>query len=135
MRRNFKIVLTLLLTLAMLACLAGCGAVFTSASANNSGGSGAGGNSAPDTYTPPALDESLTYFADIDIEGFGVITVPLHQTVPAPSSSSATRTALTWTVTTLCSATLLKGLKWWTQTAKPHSQRTATAPSRRKHSR
>ena len=42
MRRNFKIVLTLLLTLAMLACLAGCGAVFTSASANNSGGSGAG---------------------------------------------------------------------------------------------
>lgn len=105
MRRNFKIVLTLLLTLAMLACLAGCGAVFTSASANNSGGSGAGGNSAPDTYTPPALDESLTYFADIDIEGFGVITVQLHQTVPAPSSSSATRTALTWTVTTLCSAT------------------------------
>ena len=79
MKRNFKIVLTLLLTLAMLACLAGCGAVFTSASANNSGGSGAGGNSAPDTYTPPALDESLTYFADIDIEGFGVITVQLDQ--------------------------------------------------------
>ena len=79
MKRNFKIVLTLLLTLAMLACLAGCGAVFTSASANNSGGSGAGGNSAPGTYTPPALDESLTYFADIDIEGYGVITVQLDQ--------------------------------------------------------
>ena len=74
MRRNFKIVLTLLLTLAMLACLAGCGMVFTSASANNSGGSGDAG-----IYTPPALDENLTYFADIDIEGFGVITVQLDQ--------------------------------------------------------
>jgi hypothetical protein len=38
-----------------------------SASANNSGGSGAGSNEAPDTYTPPALDEGLTYFADIEI--------------------------------------------------------------------
>ncbi len=82
MKRNFKITLTLILTLAMLACLTGCGAVFTSASANNSGGSGsggAGGNSASGTYTPPALDESLTYFADIDIEGYGVITVQLDQ--------------------------------------------------------
>ena len=79
MKRNIKIFTSLLLAAAMLASLTGCGMVFTSASANNSGGSGAGGNSAPGTYTPPALDESLTYFADIDIEGYGMITVQLDQ--------------------------------------------------------
>lgn len=81
MKRNIKIVLTLVLALAMLASLSGCGAVFTSASANNSGGSGAGSNEAPDTYTPPALDEGLTYFADIEIEGYGLITIQLNPAV------------------------------------------------------
>ena len=32
-----------------------------------------------DTYTPPALDAEATYYADIDIEGYGVITVQLDQ--------------------------------------------------------
>lgn len=78
MKRNIKKFICLVLALSMLAGLSGCGMVFTSASANNSGGTGSG--SAPGTYTPPALDENLTYFADIDIEGYGMITVQLDQT-------------------------------------------------------
>lgn len=74
MKRNVKIVLTFVLALAMLTGLAGCGIV-TSASANNSGGSG----SASGTYTPAALDEGLTYFADIEIEGYGLVTIQLDQ--------------------------------------------------------
>lgn len=31
------------------------------------------------TYTPPALDEKLTYYADIDIKDYGKITVKLDQ--------------------------------------------------------
>lgn len=31
------------------------------------------------TYTPPELDAEATYFADIEIEGFGTITVKLDQ--------------------------------------------------------
>ena len=76
MKRNFKIIMTLLLSLTLLSALTGCGMVFTSASANNSGGTS---GSAAGTYTPPALDEGLTYFADIDIEGYGVITIQLDQ--------------------------------------------------------
>ena len=78
MKRNIKKFICLVLALSMLAGLSGCGMVFTSASANNSGSTGSG--SAPGTYTPPALDASLTYFADIDIEGYGMITVQLDQT-------------------------------------------------------
>jgi peptidyl-prolyl cis-trans isomerase B (cyclophilin B) len=55
----------------MMAGLSACG-ITTSASANNSGGGSAAG-----TYTPAALDESLTYFADIEIEGYGTITIKL----------------------------------------------------------
>lgn len=77
MKHNSKRFLCLLLVLAMMMGLSGCGLVFTSASANNSGGSGSG--SASGTYTPPALDGNLTYFADIDIEGYGVITIQLDQ--------------------------------------------------------
>jgi len=39
-----------------------------------------GGTDAADTYTPPALDAETTYYADIDIEDYGVITVKLDQT-------------------------------------------------------
>lgn len=31
------------------------------------------------TYTPPELDAEATYFADIEIEGFGTVTVKLDQ--------------------------------------------------------
>ncbi|MBR3785084.1 MAG: peptidylprolyl isomerase [Firmicutes bacterium] len=45
--------------------------------------SGTGGSSAdaniPGTYTPELLDESKTYYADIDIKDYGVITVKLNQ--------------------------------------------------------
>ena len=34
---------------------------------------------AGDTYTPPALDATATYYADIDIADYGVITVQLDQ--------------------------------------------------------
>ena len=36
---------------------------------------------AGDTYAPPALDTETTYYADIDIADYGVITVQLDQTV------------------------------------------------------
>ena len=36
---------------------------------------------AGDTYTPPSLDTETTYYADIDIADYGVITVQLDQTV------------------------------------------------------
>lgn len=36
---------------------------------------------AGDTYIPPALDTETTYYADIDIADYGVITVQLDQTV------------------------------------------------------
>jgi len=38
-----------------------------------------GGSDAAGTYTPPELDAKATYYADIDIEGYGVITVQLDQ--------------------------------------------------------
>ena len=34
-----------------------------------------------DTYTPPALDTEATYYADIDIADYGVITIQLDQAV------------------------------------------------------
>ncbi|MDO5414391.1 MAG: peptidylprolyl isomerase [Bacillota bacterium] len=41
---------------------------------------GCGGSSdTSDTYTPPALDTEATYYADIDIADYGVITVKLDQ--------------------------------------------------------
>ena len=77
MKRNVKKITCLVLALTLLAGLSGCGMVFTSASANNSGGSGGGSSSG--TYTPAALDESLTYFADIEIADYGKITIQLDQ--------------------------------------------------------
>lgn len=38
-----------------------------------------GGSDTSDTYTPPALDSEKTYYADIDIENYGVITIQLDQ--------------------------------------------------------
>lgn len=44
---------------------------------------GCSGNSSEspdsDSYAPPALKENKTYYADIDIEGYGLITVQLDQ--------------------------------------------------------
>ena len=43
-------------------------------------GCGSSGSSSPDEYyTPAALDSEATYYADIDIEGYGVITIELDQ--------------------------------------------------------
>ena len=73
MKNVMKKITCLVLALTMLAGLSGCGIV-TSASANNSGGGSSSG-----TYTPAALDENLTYFADIEIADYGMITIQLDQ--------------------------------------------------------
>lgn len=39
------------------------------------------------TYTPPALDETLTYYADIQIKDYGTVTIKLDQET-APVSSA-----------------------------------------------
>ena len=43
-------------------------------------GCGKSGTDTSDTYTPPALDAEATYYADIDIADYGVITIQLDQT-------------------------------------------------------
>jgi peptidyl-prolyl cis-trans isomerase B (cyclophilin B) len=42
-------------------------------------GCGGSGSDAADTYTPAALDADATYYADIDIADYGIITVQLDQ--------------------------------------------------------
>ena len=44
-------------------------------------GCGKSGADTSDTYTPPALDAEATYYADIDIADYGLITILLDQTV------------------------------------------------------
>lgn len=44
-------------------------------------GCGGSGSDAGDTYTPPALDAGATYYADIDIADYGMITIKLDQAV------------------------------------------------------
>ena len=44
-------------------------------------GCGNDGSDAADTYTPPTLDTETTYYADIEIADYGMITVQLDQTV------------------------------------------------------
>ena len=44
-------------------------------------GCGNGGSDSAESYTPPALDENATYFADIEIADYGMITIQLDQTV------------------------------------------------------
>ena len=61
MKRHFKLMATLLLIFTM---LAGCSS----------------GKSDTDTYTPPALEDGVTYFADIEIADYGKITIQLDQT-------------------------------------------------------
>ena len=65
-KRKMKTLFGMVLMVAMLAMLPAC--------------SSSSGSNDADTYTPPALDEAKTYFADIEIEGYGKITVQLDQT-------------------------------------------------------
>ena len=44
-------------------------------------GCGNGGSDSADSYTPPALDENATYYADIEIADYGMITIQLDQSV------------------------------------------------------
>ncbi len=68
--------LGLLLALIMLIALPACGGNKTTAS---DGQTDSGAGAAEDMYQPPALDESLTYFADIEIKDYGTIVVQLDQ--------------------------------------------------------
>ena len=68
--------LGLLLALMMLIALPACGGNETTA---GDGQTGSGAGVTADMYQPPALDESLTYFADIEIKDYGTITVELDQ--------------------------------------------------------
>lgn len=43
-------------------------------------GCGKGNSDAPEGYVPPALDAETTYYADIDIADYGLITIQLDQT-------------------------------------------------------
>lgn len=62
---------SIFLIIAMLVILTACG----------------GKTDATDTYTPPALDADTTYYADIDIKDYGLITVQLNQEA-APISAA-----------------------------------------------
>ena len=44
-------------------------------------GCGKSGADTAGTYTPPALDAKATYYADIEIADYGLITIQLDQTV------------------------------------------------------
>ena len=44
-------------------------------------GCGNSGSDAAEGYIPPALDEATTYYADIDIAEYGLITIQLDQSV------------------------------------------------------
>jgi len=61
MKSKIKLILITVLTLVL---LTGCGG---------------GSSDAADTYTPAELDAAATYYADIDIADYGVITVQLDQ--------------------------------------------------------
>ena len=71
MKKIFAIAMAAAMVFAMTAC------------GGNETTSGTGGSSAdanvPGTYTPELLDEAKTYYADIDIEDYGKITVKLDQ--------------------------------------------------------
>ncbi len=72
MKKLFAVVMVAVMVFATTACGGG-----------NETTSGTGDSSAdaniPGTYTPELLDESLTYYADIDIKDYGKITVKLNQ--------------------------------------------------------
>ena len=61
MKRNVMKFFCLLLTLTLILGMTGCS------------------SDKEDTYTPPALDKNLTYFADIEIADYGKITIQLDQ--------------------------------------------------------
>ncbi len=65
-------------------------AIYAGGNVHTTGGTGStsgSGSTSDQTYTPKALDEKLTYYADIVIEEYGSITVQLDQK-SAPISSA-----------------------------------------------
>lgn len=76
MKRNkMKKLFAVAMAAAMVFTMAACGGNETT---GGTGGSSADAN-IPGTYTPELLDETKTYYADIDIADYGKITVKLNQ--------------------------------------------------------
>jgi peptidyl-prolyl cis-trans isomerase B (cyclophilin B) len=68
---------SIFLIIAMLVILTACG----------------GKTDAADTYTPPALDSDTTYYADIDIKDYGLVTVQLNQEAAPVSAANFVKLA------------------------------------------
>ena len=76
---KMKKLFAVLMMLAMIFVMAACGGnETTSDTGGNSGASSADAN-IEGTYTPELLDETKTYYADIEIADYGKITVKLNQ--------------------------------------------------------
>ena len=76
MKKNkMKKLFAVAMTVAMIFAMTACGGNQTT---GTTGGSSVDANM-PGTYTPELLDETTTYYADIDIADYGKITVKLNQ--------------------------------------------------------
>lgn len=76
MKKNkMKKLFAVAMTVAMIFAMTACGGNQTT---GTTGGSSVDAN-IPGTYTPELLDETTTYYADIDIADYGKITVKLNQ--------------------------------------------------------
>lgn len=76
MKKNkMKKIFAVAMTVAMIFAMTACGGNQTT---GTTGGSSVDAN-IPGTYTPELLDETTTYYADIDIADYGKITVKLNQ--------------------------------------------------------
>ena len=60
---------------------------------NSTGGNDSGSSVTETVYTPPALEESLTYYADIAIQDHGTVTVELNQSLAPVSAANFVKLA------------------------------------------
>ena len=74
-KKKMKKLFAVAMTVAMIFAMTACGGNQTT---GTTGGSSVDAN-IPGTYTPELLDETTTYYADIDIADYGKITVKLNQ--------------------------------------------------------
>ena len=74
-KKKMKKLFAVVMTVAMVFAMTACGG---NQATSNTGGSSVDAN-IPGTYTPELLDETTTYYADIDIADYGKITVKLNQ--------------------------------------------------------
>ena len=75
MKRKTKVLFALMMTFTLLLAFTACGSNETTSGTSESSTDA----NIEGTYTPELLDESKTYYVDIDIENYGIITVKLNQ--------------------------------------------------------